>query len=80
MDLRQLELFLAVMDTASVTLAAQRMYITPGAVSLQLQASCARNCSSAPESASSRLQMPTTRHPRQQHHEPVDQKEQPVCV
>lgn len=36
MDLRQLELFLAVMDTASVTLAAQKMYITPGAVSLQL--------------------------------------------
>jgi DNA-binding transcriptional LysR family regulator len=37
MDLRQLELFLAVMDTTSVTLAAQKMYITPGAVSLQLQ-------------------------------------------
>src|SRR5277367_4555891 len=36
MDLRQLELFLAVMDTSSVTLAAQNMYITPGAVSLQL--------------------------------------------
>jgi DNA-binding transcriptional LysR family regulator len=36
MDLRQLELFLAVMDTASVTLAAQKMYVTPGAVSLQL--------------------------------------------
>src|ERR1700722_19514232 len=36
MDLRQLELFLAVMDTSSVTLAAQKMYITPGAVSLQL--------------------------------------------
>jgi DNA-binding transcriptional LysR family regulator len=37
MDLRQLELFLAVMDTGSVTKAAQKMYITPGAVSLQLQ-------------------------------------------
>ncbi len=37
MDLRQFELFLAVMDTSSVTLAAQKMYITPGAVSLQLQ-------------------------------------------
>lgn len=36
MDLRQLELFLAVMDTASVTQAAQKMYVTPGAVSLQL--------------------------------------------
>jgi DNA-binding transcriptional LysR family regulator len=36
MDLRQLELFLAVMDTSSVTLAAQKMYVTPGAVSLQL--------------------------------------------
>ena len=36
MELRQLELFLAVMDHASVTLAAQKMYITPGAVSLQL--------------------------------------------
>lgn len=36
MDLRQLELFLAVIDTSSVTLAAQKMYVTPGAVSLQL--------------------------------------------
>lgn len=36
MDLRQLELFLAVMDTSSVTLAAHKMFITPGAVSLQL--------------------------------------------
>jgi DNA-binding transcriptional LysR family regulator len=36
LDLRQLELFLAVMDTSSVTLAAQKMFITPGAVSLQL--------------------------------------------
>jgi DNA-binding transcriptional LysR family regulator len=37
MDLRQLELFLAVMDSSSVTLAAHKMYVTPGAVSLQLQ-------------------------------------------
>jgi DNA-binding transcriptional LysR family regulator len=36
LDIRQFELFLAVMDTTSVTLAAQKMYITPGAVSLQL--------------------------------------------
>ncbi len=36
MELRQLELFLAVMDQASVTRAAQKMFITPGAVSLQL--------------------------------------------
>ncbi len=36
MELRQLELFLAVMDHASVTRAAQKMFITPGAVSLQL--------------------------------------------
>ena len=36
MDLRQLDLFLAVIDNSSVTLAAQKMYVTPGAVSLQL--------------------------------------------
>lgn len=36
MELRQLEIFLAVMDHASVTLAAKKMYITPGAVSLQI--------------------------------------------
>jgi DNA-binding transcriptional LysR family regulator len=35
-DLRQLELFLAVMDSSSLTLAAHKMYVTPGAVSLQL--------------------------------------------
>lgn len=37
MDLHQLELFLAVMDTASVTGAATRMHLSPGAVSLQMQ-------------------------------------------
>lgn len=36
MDIHQLELFLAVMDCASVTRAAQKMRLTPGAVSLQL--------------------------------------------
>jgi DNA-binding transcriptional LysR family regulator len=36
MELRQLQLFLAVMDHASVTVAAQKMFVTPGAVSLQL--------------------------------------------
>src|SRR5437016_5333126 len=36
MDLHQLELFLAVMDSASVTRAAQKMHLTPGAISLQL--------------------------------------------
>lgn len=36
MDLRQLELFLAVIDNASVTKAAQKMYVTPGAISLQI--------------------------------------------
>jgi len=36
MDLRQLELFLAVIDNSSVTLAARKMYVTPGAISLQL--------------------------------------------
>jgi len=37
MDIRQLEIFLAVIDTASVTAAAQQMNLSPGAVSLQLQ-------------------------------------------
>ena len=37
MDIRQLEIFLAVMDTSSVTGAAIRMNLSPGAVSLQLQ-------------------------------------------
>lgn len=36
MELRQLELFLAVMEHASVTRAAEKMYLSPGAVSLQL--------------------------------------------
>jgi DNA-binding transcriptional LysR family regulator len=37
MDIRQLEIFLAVMDTSSVTGAAARMNLSPGAVSLQMQ-------------------------------------------
>jgi DNA-binding transcriptional LysR family regulator len=37
MDLRQLEIFLAVIDTSSVTGAAMRMNLSPGAVSLQMQ-------------------------------------------
>lgn len=36
MDIRQLELFLAVMESGSVTRAAERVYLSPGAVSLQL--------------------------------------------
>ena len=36
MEFRQLELFLAVLDCASVTRAAERVNLTPGAVSLQL--------------------------------------------
>lgn len=36
MDVRQLELFLAVMEYGSVTKAAERVYLSPGAVSLQL--------------------------------------------
>lgn len=36
MEIRQLELFLAVLETASVTKAAQKMHLSPGAVSLQL--------------------------------------------
>ncbi len=36
MDIRQLELFLAVMEHRSVTRAAERVYLSPGAVSLQL--------------------------------------------
>jgi DNA-binding transcriptional LysR family regulator len=38
MDIHQLELFLAVMDSASVTKAAARMRLSPGAVSIQLHA------------------------------------------
>lgn len=37
MDIRQLELFLAVMEQSSVTKAAERMGLSPGAVSLQLR-------------------------------------------
>lgn len=36
MDIRQLEIFLAVMDLSSVTKAAEKMYLSPGAVSLQI--------------------------------------------
>lgn len=36
MDIRQLELFVAVMDTSSVTKAAERVHLSPAAVSLQL--------------------------------------------
>jgi DNA-binding transcriptional LysR family regulator len=37
MDLRQIEVFLAVMENATVTATAQRLHVSPGAVSLQLQ-------------------------------------------
>jgi DNA-binding transcriptional LysR family regulator len=37
MEFRQLELFLAVMEHGSVTRAAEKMFLSPGAVSLQLQ-------------------------------------------
>src|SRR5436190_22051967 len=36
MDIHQLELFLAVVETASVTRAAERVHLSPGAVSLQM--------------------------------------------
>lgn len=36
MEIRQLEIFLAVMEYSSVTKAAERVYLTPGAVSLQI--------------------------------------------
>lgn len=36
MELRQLEIFLAVMEHSSVTRTAEKMYLSPGAVSLQL--------------------------------------------
>lgn len=36
MDLHQLELFLAVMDSPSMTRAAEKVFLSPGAVSLQL--------------------------------------------
>src|SRR5947199_9587955 len=37
MEFRQLELFLAVIDCASVTKAAEKLYISPGAISMQLR-------------------------------------------
>ena len=37
MDVRQLEVFLAVMECSSVTRAAERIGLSPGAVSMQLQ-------------------------------------------
>lgn len=37
MDLRQIEVFLAVLENSTVTQTAQRLNVTPGAVSLQLQ-------------------------------------------
>ena len=37
MDLHQLEIFLAVLDTNGVTRAAQKVHLTPGAVSIQMQ-------------------------------------------
>ena len=36
MDIHQLELFLAVLEHSSVTRAAEKVYLTPGAVSMQL--------------------------------------------
>src|SRR5262245_44532183 len=36
MEIRQLELFLAVLDSGSVPLPAERVYLSPGAVSMQL--------------------------------------------
>jgi len=37
MDIRQFEIFLAVMENSSVTRAAEKLHVSPGAVSLQLQ-------------------------------------------
>lgn len=37
MEIRQLELFLAVIDCASVTKAAEKLYLSPGAISMQLR-------------------------------------------
>ena len=37
MDIRQLELLVAVVDLSSVTKAAEKMHLSPGAISLQLQ-------------------------------------------
>ncbi|HVU46603.1 MAG TPA: LysR family transcriptional regulator [Terracidiphilus sp.] len=36
MDIHQLEIFLAVMDSPSITRAAEKVYLSPGAISLQL--------------------------------------------
>ena len=36
MEVRQLELFLAVLEAGSVTRAAERVYLSPGAVSMQI--------------------------------------------
>jgi DNA-binding transcriptional LysR family regulator len=36
MDVHQLELFLAVMESTSMTRAAEKIHLSPGAVSLQL--------------------------------------------
>jgi DNA-binding transcriptional LysR family regulator len=36
MEVRQLELFLAVIESGSVTRAAERVFLSPGAVSMQL--------------------------------------------
>lgn len=36
MDIHQLKLFLAVMDSSSMTRAAEKVHLSPGAVSLQL--------------------------------------------
>jgi LysR family nitrogen assimilation transcriptional regulator len=38
MEIRQLELFLAVIDCASVTRAAEKLHVSPGAISMQLRA------------------------------------------
>jgi LysR family transcriptional regulator, cyn operon transcriptional activator len=37
MDIRQIEVFLAVMEHSTVTLTAEKLHVSPGAVSLQLQ-------------------------------------------
>ncbi len=37
MDIHQLEIFLAVMDSPSITRAAEKIYLSPGAISLQLR-------------------------------------------
>lgn len=37
MDIHQLEIFLAVMDSPSITRAAEKVYLSPGAISLQLR-------------------------------------------